>query len=50
MCEKCVELDDKIEHCRKLSSWVIDKATLDAIDALIASYQAEKAGLHPEQQ
>jgi hypothetical protein len=50
MCDKCIELDDKIEHCRKLSGWVVDKPTLEAIDTLITSYRAEKVTLHTEPQ
>jgi len=35
MCEKCVELDKKIEQYRALARKVTDRPTLDAIDVLI---------------
>jgi hypothetical protein len=49
MCEKCVELDVKIEHYRSLSSRITDQPTLDGIKKLIEQMQAQKASLHPEQ-
>jgi hypothetical protein len=49
MCEKCKELDLKIEHFRSLSSVVTDRMTLDGIDALIAKCEAEKKTLHPDE-
>jgi hypothetical protein len=42
MCEKCVELDRKIEHYRLLAS------VLDGIKHLIEQMQAQKAAFHPE--
>jgi hypothetical protein len=49
MCDKCKELDEKIERCRRLSTLVIDKITLEGIDALIWRYEGEKRALHSEQ-
>jgi hypothetical protein len=49
MCEKCVELDGRIEHYRRLSSGISDPATLDGIKTLIGQLKAQKAALHPEQ-
>jgi hypothetical protein len=49
MCEKCKELDAKIEHYRWLSASISDKQTLDGIKALIAGYEAQKKALHPEE-
>jgi hypothetical protein len=49
MCDKCAELDKKIEHYRKLSASISDRLTLDGIKALIEEKQAQKAALHPEQ-
>jgi sulfur relay (sulfurtransferase) complex TusBCD TusD component (DsrE family) len=46
MCDKCVELDGKIEHYRSLSSRITDQPTLDGIKKLM---NAQKAALHPEQ-
>jgi hypothetical protein len=47
MCEKCAELDNKIEHYQLLSSRINDQLTLDAINELIERMKAEKAALHP---
>jgi hypothetical protein len=49
MCAKCVELDGKIEHYRRLSSTITDQRTLDGIRELIERRKAQKAALHPEQ-
>ena len=49
MCKKCTELDDKIEHYRRISTYVTDQLTLDGIAGLIKRMMAEKSALHPEQ-
>jgi hypothetical protein len=49
MCEKCAELDSKIEHYRLLASRLTDQAILDGIKQLIERMQDQKAALHPEQ-
>jgi hypothetical protein len=49
MCEKCIEIDGKIDHYRRLSSWITDQPTLDAIKQLIEQMKAEKVAHHPEQ-
>ena len=49
MCDKCVELDGKIEHYRRLSSTITDQRTVDGIKELIKRMKAQKAALHPEQ-
>jgi hypothetical protein len=49
MCEKCVELDSKIEHYRLLASRITDQPILDGIKQLIELMQAQKLLLHPEQ-
>jgi hypothetical protein len=49
MCEKCVELDSKIEHYRLLASRITDQPILDGIKQLIERMQAQKLLLHPEQ-
>jgi len=49
MCDKCVELDKKIERCRRLLSWVPDQITTDRMNALIEELQTQKVELHPEQ-
>jgi hypothetical protein len=49
MCEKCVELDKKIEHYRHMASRITDQPMLDGIKELTERLQAQKAALHPEQ-
>jgi len=49
MCEKCVELDGKIEHYQRMSDRITDQPTLDGIKELIEQMKALKAALHPEQ-
>jgi hypothetical protein len=49
MCEKCIEIESKMERYRRLSSGLTDEATLDGIRKLIEQMKAQKAALHPEQ-
>ena len=48
MCEKCVELDGKIEHYERMASKTTDPDLLDGIQKLIKRMKALKALLHPE--
>jgi hypothetical protein len=48
MCEKCVELDERIEHYGQLSRGITDRRTIDTIRSLIEKLRAEKTALHPE--
>jgi hypothetical protein len=48
MCDKCQELEKKIERYRTLATRLFDQPTIEAINKLIEEMQAEKAGLHPE--
>ena len=48
MCEKCAELDERIERCRRVSSWINDQLTIDRIKALIEELQVQKAAFHSE--
>jgi hypothetical protein len=48
MCKKCTELDDKIEHYKRISTYVTDQLTQDGIAGLIKQMVAEKAALHAE--
>jgi hypothetical protein len=50
MCDRCVELDGKIEHYRRIASSINDQLTIDRIKSLIAELEAQKAALHPEQE
>jgi hypothetical protein len=49
MCHKCTEIDDKIEHYRRISTYVTDQLTREGIAGLIKQMTAEKAALHAEQ-
>ncbi len=50
MCEKCAEIDKKIDHYKNLSFLIADKQAVDGIKQLIEQMEAEKAALHPEQE
>ena len=50
MCDKCAELDGKIEHYRLMAQWVSDRKTLDGIAVLLAKYAEDKKALHPQPQ
>ena len=49
MCEKCVEIDNKVDHYRWLAKQLNDKRTIQGIDELIQQHEAEKRSLHPDQ-
>jgi hypothetical protein len=48
MCDKCVELDSKIEHYQRMASKTTDQSTLEGIQELIKRMKGQKALLHPE--
>jgi hypothetical protein len=48
MCEKCVELDNKIERFRRLSSGITDQQTIERFRLQMEQLEAQKAALHPE--
>jgi hypothetical protein len=50
MCDKCVEINEKIEHYRDIAARLSDSLTIERIAELIAKLVAEKALLHPEQE
>ena len=50
MCWKCEEIDKVILHYQTLSARVIDRLTLEGLQQLIETLEAEKQALHPEQQ
>jgi hypothetical protein len=50
MCEKCIEIDKKIERYRRIQQSILDQVTVDRTKELVADLEAEKAALHPEQQ
>jgi hypothetical protein len=45
MCDKCVELDGKIERMRLL---IADQVTVDRIKELVAEMKARKAEFHAD--
>ena len=47
MCDKCVQLDRKIEHYSRLSTWITDQKTIEEIRFFIEKLRAQKAALHP---
>jgi len=49
MCDKCGELDKKIEHYRQMLMSIGDQTTVERIKVLIGDLRAQKATLHPEQ-
>ena len=49
MCDVCEQLDEKIEHYKKVMAAMTDQLTIEGITALIAELQARKAALHPKQ-
>jgi hypothetical protein len=48
MCEKCIELDQKIEHYRLIMKGLTDQQALDGINSLIEETKGQKADLHPD--
>jgi hypothetical protein len=48
MCDKCAELDGKIEHLKALARRITDGAMMDTITQLVQEHQARKLELHPE--
>jgi hypothetical protein len=49
MCDKCVELDGKIEHYRRLASAISDPLTVKRVADLIKEMEVRKVQLHSEQ-
>jgi hypothetical protein len=50
MCDKCVELDKKLEQYRRIASSITDQLTIDRLNKLIKDTVAQKAALHPDQE
>jgi hypothetical protein len=49
MCDKCDELDKKIDQYRRILLSIGDQITVERLAGLIGDLQAQKATLHPEQ-
>ncbi|MDB5604085.1 MAG: hypothetical protein JWP25_985 [Bradyrhizobium sp.] len=50
MCDKCAELDSKIEHYERLASRIADQPTLDGIKELIEQMKAKRPRYTPSKQ
>ena len=48
MCERCIELDKKIEHYRRLSAGINDRATNEKLASLVDELAMQKVALHPD--
>jgi hypothetical protein len=48
MCEKCVEIDKRIERIKSIAARITDQQTIDGAAALVADLKAQKVTLHPE--
>jgi len=46
MCEKCKELDQKIEHYRRLSQSITNQPTIDRFKEAIGDLFDQKLSLH----
>jgi hypothetical protein len=49
VCDKCVEIDTKIERYRRILLSISDHVTIDRTKELITELLAQKAAFHPEQ-
>jgi fructose-specific phosphotransferase system component IIB len=50
MCDKCIELDKKLEQYRRIASSITDELTVARLNKLIKDTVAQKAALHPDQE
>jgi hypothetical protein len=50
MCEKCRELDDRIERYQQIAKNVLDERAADGIKSLVAELKVQRAALHPEKE
>lgn len=48
MCEKCKQIDAKIDHFRKLAACAVDQLVLNGLAIAIADLEAGKSALHPK--
>ena len=49
MCDKCEEIDKRIEHYSLILLSINDLLTVEGLLALIAELRAQKGALHPEE-
>lgn len=50
MCEKCVEIDETIARYRRLARSTGDQSTIDQVEEMAKEMEAQKTGLHPEEE
>jgi hypothetical protein len=50
MCDKCIQLDKKIEHYERLASAMADELTVERLRESVREMRAQKNALYPEQQ
>jgi hypothetical protein len=50
MCDKCVELDKKIEHLQTLATRILDQMTRNGIAELVRELRDEKRKLHQDKE
>ena len=50
MCDKCKELDGKIEHYERIRLSIGDQVTVDRIKELVAEMNDQKSKFHPEKE
>jgi len=48
MCEKCYEIEEKIERYRQVQRTILDQLTVDRAKEIIAELETHKVTLHPE--
>jgi len=45
MCDRCIELDNKVSHYGRMASQITDRRALDGIDDPIRQMTAEKTAM-----
>ena len=48
MCDKCNEIDEKIEHYRRFAEQPFDALTVERVKSLLVDLEKQKQALHPE--
>jgi hypothetical protein len=48
MCNRCLQLDEKLRHFRRIAARVNDELTDEALDALALEHETQKLAFHPE--